>query len=75
MLRSPRIEYPGAVYHVMSRGQSRKRIVRDERDRVWFLETMDEVNGSQSVRLVREGAIPEIRRLRARLCRILISKD
>lgn len=43
MPRSPRIEYSGAVYHVISRGQRREPIVLDERDRTWFLETMDEV--------------------------------
>ena len=42
MPRSPRVEYPGAVYHVISRGQRREPIVLGERDRTWFVETMDE---------------------------------
>ncbi len=33
MARPLRIQYPGAVYHVISRGNERKRIVRDDRDR------------------------------------------
>jgi putative transposase len=31
--RPPRIEYAGALYHVMSRGNERRAIVRDDRDR------------------------------------------
>ena len=33
MARPLRIEYPGALYHVMSRGNERKPIVRDDIDR------------------------------------------
>jgi len=33
MPRPPRIEFEGAVYHVMSRGNGRQRIVHDDRDR------------------------------------------
>jgi len=33
MTRPLRIEYPGARYHVMSRGNQRRRIVRDDADR------------------------------------------
>jgi len=33
MARPLRIEYPGAHYHVMSRGNERRRIVRDDADR------------------------------------------
>ena len=32
MARQPRIEYPGALYHVMARGDGRERIVHDEID-------------------------------------------
>ena len=37
MARPLRIEYPGAVYHVMSRGNARQDIVADDRDRLQFL--------------------------------------
>ena len=33
MPRSLRIEYPGAYYHVMARGNRREAIFRDEEDR------------------------------------------
>ena len=33
MARPLRIEFPGALYHVMSRGNERKPIVRDDADR------------------------------------------
>jgi len=33
MTRPLRIEYPGACYHVMSRGNERRAIVRDDGDR------------------------------------------
>jgi hypothetical protein len=38
--RKLRIEYPGAIYHVMSRGNQRQDIVRDAADRQRFLETL-----------------------------------
>lgn len=43
MPRKPRIEYDGAVYHVMSRGNRREEIYRDDADRGLFLETFAEV--------------------------------
>jgi len=42
MARSIRIEYPGAYYHVMARGNRRERIYRDEEDRLFFLKTLGE---------------------------------
>ncbi len=32
MARPLRIEFPDAIYHVMSRGNSRQKIFRDDRD-------------------------------------------
>jgi putative transposase len=40
MPRSPRIEYAGAVYHVMCRGDHREAIFRGDEDRRLFLETL-----------------------------------
>ncbi len=37
MARPLRIEYPGAVYHVTSRGNARQDIVADDRDRTQFV--------------------------------------
>ena len=40
MARSVRIQYEGAVYHVMCRGDKREAIFRDDKDRGIFLATL-----------------------------------
>jgi REP element-mobilizing transposase RayT len=40
MARKLRLEYPGAIYHVMNRGDRREAIFRDEADRKRFVETL-----------------------------------
>jgi putative transposase len=40
MARSVRIEYPGAVYHVICRGNNRQGVFRDDRDRQRYLEKL-----------------------------------
>jgi REP element-mobilizing transposase RayT len=42
MARKLRVEYPGAIYHVMNRGDRREPIFRDEADRKRFVETLGE---------------------------------
>ncbi len=42
MSRKLRIEYPGAMYHVMNRGDQREDIFRDDPDRQKFLSTLGE---------------------------------
>ena len=42
MARPLRIEYSGAVYHVMARGNQGQPIFRDDKDRWRFLETLGE---------------------------------
>lgn len=42
MVRPLRLEYPGAVYHAMSRGDARKSITRSEKDRRLFLDVLTE---------------------------------
>ena len=42
MARKLRVEYPGAIYHVMNRGDRREPIFRDDEDRQRFLETLGE---------------------------------
>ena len=42
MARAIRIEYGGAFYHVMARGNRRERIFRDEADRLLFYRTLGE---------------------------------
>jgi len=40
MLRKTRIDAPGALYHIIVRGIERKKIFRDDSDRVKFLERL-----------------------------------
>src|SRR6266478_3646521 len=42
MARKVRIEYPGAIYHVMNRGDRREPIFKDDADRRRFVETLAE---------------------------------
>ena len=42
MARKIRIEYPGAIYHVMNRGDRREAIFKDDSDRELFLKTLGE---------------------------------
>ena len=42
MARPIRVEFPGAVYHVMARGNERREVFRDDQDRTRFLETLAE---------------------------------
>lgn len=43
MARPLRIEYPGAVYHITSRGNARQDIFLDDTDRTRFLKTVQQV--------------------------------
>lgn len=43
MVRPLRIEYPGALYHITSRGNSKQQIFFSETDRVDFIETLEHV--------------------------------
>jgi putative transposase len=40
MARKVRIQYPGAIYHVMNRGDRREAIFEDDEDRERLLETL-----------------------------------
>jgi REP element-mobilizing transposase RayT len=40
MARPVRIEYPGAIYHVVTRGNNRQRIFKDDTDRKTYLEKL-----------------------------------
>ena len=42
MARAVRVEYGGAFYHVMARGNRRERIFHDEADRLLFYQTLGE---------------------------------
>ena len=49
MPRTPRIQYPGAIYHVMARGNRRENIVLGDDDRWMFLHTLGEMAGRTSI--------------------------
>ena len=51
MPRRMRVEFAGAVYHVMARGNERREIFRDDRDRERFLETVAEAVRQFGLRL------------------------
>ena len=42
MARKLRVEYAGAIYHVMNRGDRRELIVMDDADRQRFVDTLGE---------------------------------
>ena len=44
MARPLRIVFPGAVYHITSRGNNKKKIFKDDQDRRDFLEILYQVN-------------------------------
>ena len=43
MARPLRIEYPGALYHVTSRGNARQRIFKTDKDRIYFIELLGNI--------------------------------
>ena len=45
--RSIRIDYPGAFYHVMARGNRREKIFRSDYDGKLFLDTLGEACGEE----------------------------
>jgi REP element-mobilizing transposase RayT len=51
MPRKLRLEYEGAIYHVMSRGDRREPIFNDDADRKRFLETLGESCGKTDWRV------------------------
>ena len=53
MARKLRIEYPGAIYHVMNRGDRREAIFLGDQDRELFLETLAEACGKRIGRCMR----------------------
>ena len=49
MVRAWRIEFEGGLYHVLSRGNERKDIFRDDRDRLTFLDAIGEMADNYDV--------------------------
>ena len=51
MPRSPRIEFPGAMDHVLARGNRQEPIVFGDDDRWMFLRTLGEMAGRTEIRV------------------------
>jgi hypothetical protein len=51
MARRARVEYPGALYHVISRGDQGQRIFRGDRDRDKFLEILRRLKNQFTFRI------------------------
>jgi len=51
MARPLRIEYPGAVYHVISRGNNKQSVFRNDRDRERYLEKLSDYCQEKGVNL------------------------
>ena len=60
MPRPLRIEYPGAAYHVMARGNQGQSLFGDDRDRVRFLESLGESCAKTGWRIHVKGSVLEI---------------
>ena len=43
MARKLRVQYPGAIYHVMNRGDRREPIFVDDKDRLLLLDTVTRI--------------------------------
>lgn len=52
MARPPRIEHAGGVFHIVARGNERKLVFRDDRDRERFLEILGQVTDRYRWRLL-----------------------
>ena len=51
MARKPRVHFPGALYHVISRGNQRQDIFLDDTDRTVYLSYLSECKGRFSIEL------------------------
>ena len=58
MARRARVEYPGALYHVITRGNQRQRIFRDDQDRQRYLEILSNLKNQFSFRLTAYVLMP-----------------
>ena len=58
MPRSPRIEYAGAVYHIMCRGDRRESIFADDNDRRMFLATLTDACERTGWRILAYALMP-----------------
>jgi REP-associated tyrosine transposase len=55
MARAVRVEFAGAAYHVMARGDRQEAIVRDDMDRATLLRTLAAASVRSGFRVTRSG--------------------
>jgi len=67
MPRKLRLEFPGAMYHVMSRGDHREDIFLCDVDRYGFMETLAEACRKSGWQVHRRGPTLSIRQIAERL--------
>ena len=74
MARKLRVQYPGAIYHVMNRGDRREDIFRDDQDRQQWLKTLADEVGKEQIRYPQTAAALVESRARQRLrnCRLAL---
>jgi len=58
MPRGPRLDYPGALHHVMARGIERRAIFLDDRDRDQFLQRLRRVVGETALEIYAWSLLP-----------------
>jgi REP element-mobilizing transposase RayT len=63
MARQLRMEYPGAIYHVMNRGDYRESIFQDDQDRQRFIHTLAEACGKTGWQVLAHCLMPNHFRL------------
>jgi putative transposase len=51
MARKPRVHFPGALYHVISRGNQRPKIFRSDRERSHYLDLLSHYQQRYDFRL------------------------
>ena len=74
MARKPRIEYPGAFFHIIVRGNNRETIFRDSRDYLRYLEKLVYFCQEGNVRLYAYCLMPNHIHLLLEMARVSLSK-
>ncbi len=57
MARGPRVHFPGALYHVISRGNQRQRVFRDDQDHRRFETLLSEAVKGHALTLYAWGEL------------------
>ena len=64
MARKLRVEYPGAIYHVMNRGDRREPIFKDDGDRQRLVETLNRAASKKQIPISSKTVLDARRRRR-----------